>query len=85
MAKIWCNETDCWFNKKCVCKSKDVFIYEGECISCRYEKPEKGKLSRDPRDVQRDRQAKRVAEKIMADMLDRMNTQLKEGGKKNDT
>ena len=76
MSKIWCNETDCWFNAKCNCRAKDTFIYDGECITCRYEKPEKGRLSRDPEDVRRDRAAKKVAEKIMTDMLERMRLEL---------
>lgn len=83
MSKIWCNETGCWYNRKCRCRARDVYVYEDECITCRYEKPEKGKASRDPRDVQRDRAAKKVSDKIMADMLERMNEQLKNGGREN--
>ena len=76
MAKIWCDEKDCWYNSKCRCKSKDVIVYEGECLTCRYEKPEKGKVSRNAEDVRRDRKAKKVAEKIMDDMLQRMKEQI---------
>ena len=79
-SKIWCNETDCWFNKACRCKASNVFIYDGECISCRYDKPdrsEKNRHSRDVEEVRRDRMAKRVAEKIMNDMLARMHVELK--------
>lgn len=81
MAKIWCDESDCWYNRKYTCKSRDVMVYEGECISCRYEKPEKGRVSRDPEDVRRDRKAKQVAGKIMDDLLERMNAALHGGAK----
>ncbi len=80
MSKIWCGETDCWYNRKCTCKAREVMVYEGECITCRYEKPEKGKVSRNPEDVRRDRQAKKVAEKIMSDILDRMKREMGGGG-----
>lgn len=86
MSKIWCNETDCWFNSGCKCSARDVFVYDGECISCRYDKPGKGdkRSSRDAEEVRRDRMAKRVSQKIMDDMLERMHKELKCGGKSGD-
>ena len=77
--KIWCDETDCWYNKSCRCKAREAMVHQGECITCRYDKPEKGRVSRDPEDVRRDRAAKRVADKIMEDMLNRMKREV--GGK----
>lgn len=80
--KIWCNETDCWYNDgKRRCKARDVFVFDGECIACRYTKPEKGdhRKSRDAREVRMDREAKHVSDKIKAAMLERMNEQLERG------
>ena len=79
MSKIWCEDTDCWFNKKCRCRARDVFIYDGECITCRYDHPDKSdrRSSRDAEEVRRDRMARRVSQKIMDDMLERMHKELK--------
>lgn len=83
MAKVWCNDTDCWYNNSRKCKAKEIAVFDGECISCRYDKPEKSdkRLSRDAEQVRKDREAKRVSSKIMKDMLERMNKELK-GDKK---
>ena len=78
--KVWCNEMDCWFNRKGECHEREAFIFDGECISVRYDKParsEKNRHSRDVEKVRRDRMAKRVAEKIMDDMLARMHQEMK--------
>ena len=77
--KIWCEDTDCWFNRKCRCRARDVFVYDGECISCRYDQPDKNdrRSSRDAEEVRRDRMAKRVSQKIMDDMLEQMHRELK--------
>lgn len=82
MSKIWCNESDCWYNKKSRCKAGDVFVFEGECIACRYTKPEKGdhRKSRDAREVRMDREAKRVSDKIRLNLLARMNAAVTPNG-----
>lgn len=71
MAKIWCDETVCWYNRKSKCKARDVFIFDGECIACRYTKPAKGdkRKCRDSHEVYLDRQAKRVSDKIRMGMM----------------
>lgn len=78
MSKIWCSEKDCYYNYDCRCKAKDVIVYEGECITNRYDKPGKHQAtSRSPAEVHRDRDAKHVADKIKADMMARMGEELK--------
>ena len=72
MAKVWCNENDCVYNRKCRCKAREVMVYEGDCISLRYDKPDPGRVSRDPEDVRKDREANRVGKKIVADLMERM-------------
>ena len=80
MAKIWCDERDCWYNKDCRCRARDVAVYEGECSSCRYDRPAGNSYSRDPQDVRRDRAARKVADRIRDDILARMREALKQGG-----
>ena len=78
MSKIWCSEKDCFYNYDCKCKAKDVMVYEGECITNRYDKPGKHQAtSRDLRDVRMDRNAKHVADKIKQDLLSRMEGAMK--------
>lgn len=84
MSKIWCSEKDCYYNKDCACKARNVFVYEGECITCVFDKPGKHERSRDIQAVRRDRNAKQVAEKIRDDLLRRMNRELKGGTTRND-
>lgn len=71
MSNIWCDETDCWYNKKKKCKANDVFVSDGECIACRYTKPNKKdkRKCRDRHEVYLDRTAKRVSDKIRAGMM----------------
>ena len=69
MSKIWCSEKDCYYNRECNCRAKNVFVHEGECISCRYDKPKDNRASRDVAEVRRDREAKRVSDKIKSSMM----------------
>ena len=79
MSKIWCSEKDCFYNYKCKCKAKDVMVYDGECITNRYDKPRKHEASRSVESVHKDRDAKHVAEKIKADLISRMEGEVKRG------
>ena len=70
MSRIWCSEKDCYYNRRdCVCGCRNVFVHDGECISCRYDRPKDKRESRDVEEVRRDRHAKKVADKIRASMM----------------
>ena len=81
MSKIWCSEKDCYYNNNCGCKARNVFVYDGECITCVFDKPDRHHESRDIMAVRKDKAAKRVSDKIRDDMIRRMGESLNRGGK----
>lgn len=86
MSKIYCNNEECWYNNHAQCKAKKVYIHDDECLACRYDKPIKAKrldeisLLEDAEKVRRDKNAKRVADKIREDLLFRMKEALNRKG-----